>query len=375
MSLTDKLTVEKAGLESYLDSERGAKLEQSQIDRLDTLNSLLGIGSGGVADTTATGTITTQNLVPTGAATAGSTVSIDLDSKGTVTIQVTGTYTGALSAQITTDGTNWVTPTNAVFKNMVTGANSATIPSASVGIWQVEVIGHAKFRLSALAAVTGTATVALRAAANTSQVSVAGVSTAANQTTGNASLTSIDSKIPALGQALAASSVPVVLPAAQLFTPKVKELISALITRTSGIAQYSIGDSYGGRGVFTDVGSIGQSLFINNFQVIIDITAIPANMALSVRFFTTEADTQVTGAPVSDNSLLTATLSNTATPADGYPLTITVIGDKVFAVAKNIDFITPLEATSLWFYLRCNAAFTPAANSETMTAKASCEVY
>jgi hypothetical protein len=46
MALTDKLTAEKAGLESYLDSERGAKLEQSQIDRLDTLNSLLGIGSG-----------------------------------------------------------------------------------------------------------------------------------------------------------------------------------------------------------------------------------------------------------------------------------------------------------------------------------------
>jgi hypothetical protein len=380
MSLTDKLTVEKAGLESYLDSERGAKLEQNQLHRLDTLNSLLGIGSGGVADTTATGTITTQNLVPTGAATAGSTVSIDLDSKGTVTIQVTGTYTGALSAQITTDGTNWVTPTNAVFKNMVTGANSATIPSASVGIWQIEVIGHAKFRLSALAAVTGTATVALRAAANTSQVSVAGVSTAANQTTGNASLTSIDSKTPALGQALVASSVPVVLPAAQLsaltpFTPKVKELTSALITRTSGLAQYSIGDSYGGRGVFANVGAVGQSLFINDFQVIIDITAIPASMALSVRFFTTEADTQVTGAPVSDNSLLTATLPNTATPADGYPLTITVIGDKVFAVAKNIKFITPLEATSIWFYLRCNSAFTPAANSETMTAKASCEVY
>ena len=158
--------------------------------------SLGGGGGGGVADTTATGTITTQNLVPAGAATAGSAVSIDLDSKGTVTIQVTGTYTGALSAQITTDGTNWITPTNTVFKNMVTGANSVTIPSASVGIWQIEVIGHAKFRLSALAAVTGTATVALRAAANTSQVSVAGVSTAANQNTGNASLTSIDTKLP-----------------------------------------------------------------------------------------------------------------------------------------------------------------------------------
>jgi hypothetical protein len=158
------------------------------------------------------------------------------------------------------------------------------------------------------------------------------------------------------------------------FTPKVKELTSALITRAANTTPYSISDSYGGRGVF-NVGSIGQSLFINDFQVIIDITAIPANMALSVRFFTTEADTQVTGAPVSDNSLLTATLPNTATPADGYPLTISVIGDKVFAVAKNIKFITPLEATSLWFYLRCNTAFTPAANSETMRAKASCEVY
>ena len=172
------ISAEKRNLEDLL------KIQQSLID-------------AGGADTTATGTITTQNLVPAGAATTGSAVSIDLDSKGTVTIQVTGTYTGALSAQITTDGTNWITPTNTVFKNMVTGANSATIPSASVGIWQIEVIGHAKFRLSALAAVTGTATVALRAAANTSQVSVAGVSTAANQTTGNSSLSSIDGKIPA----------------------------------------------------------------------------------------------------------------------------------------------------------------------------------
>ena len=171
------ISAEKRNLEDLL------KIQQSLID-------------AGGADTTATGTITTQNLVPAGAATAGSAVSIDLDSKGTVTIQVTGTYTGALSAQITTDGTNWVTPTNTVFKNMVTGANSVTIPSASVGIWQIEVIGHAKFRLSALAAVTGTATISLRAAANTSQVSVAGGATAANQTTGNASLTTIDTKLP-----------------------------------------------------------------------------------------------------------------------------------------------------------------------------------
>lgn len=43
-----------------------------------------------------------------------------------------------------------------------------------------------------------------------------GAATAANQTTGNASLSSIDGKTPALGQALAAASVPVVLPSAQI---------------------------------------------------------------------------------------------------------------------------------------------------------------
>jgi hypothetical protein len=45
-----------------------------------------------------------------------------------------------------------------------------------------------------------------------------GAATSANQTTANTSLSSIDTKTPALGQALAASSVPVVLTAAQLTT-------------------------------------------------------------------------------------------------------------------------------------------------------------
>ncbi len=45
-----------------------------------------------------------------------------------------------------------------------------------------------------------------------------GGSTAARQDTGNASLASVDGKLPALGQALAAASVPIVLTAAQLVT-------------------------------------------------------------------------------------------------------------------------------------------------------------
>jgi hypothetical protein len=49
-------------------------------------------------------------------------------------------------------------------------------------------------------------------------VTVSGVSTAAKQDTGNTSVASIDTKTPALGQALAAASVPVILPSATVTT-------------------------------------------------------------------------------------------------------------------------------------------------------------
>jgi hypothetical protein len=128
-------------------------------------------GATGSADVTASGTITTQNLVPTGTATTGSAVEISTIGYGTVTIQVTGTYTGALSPQITADGTTWVTASgNNSLLNMATGAGSSTISSASTGIWQTEINGHAKFRITGLAAMTGTATITLRGSVGTSQV-------------------------------------------------------------------------------------------------------------------------------------------------------------------------------------------------------------
>ena len=65
-----------------------------------------------------------------------------------------------------------------------------------------------------------------------SSVLPTGASTSANQTTTNTSLASIDSKVPALGQALAASSVPVVLTAAQLST--LTPLSSVTVTQASG---------------------------------------------------------------------------------------------------------------------------------------------
>ena len=76
-------------------------------------------------------------------------------------VQVTGTYTGALSAQASLDGTNWVTLSGLM--NVNTGAFAATITSAATGIYQVETAGFQQVRITALAAVTGAATVQLRA--------------------------------------------------------------------------------------------------------------------------------------------------------------------------------------------------------------------
>lgn len=113
---------------------------------------------------TASGTITTQNLVPAGTATAGSAVELVLVNQSTLSIQVTGTYTGALSIQTTVDGTNWATISDATaITNISTGAQAATIASATQAQFSCAVEGLAKVRVTGLAAMTGTATVTMKA--------------------------------------------------------------------------------------------------------------------------------------------------------------------------------------------------------------------
>ena len=63
-----------------------------------------------------------------------------------------------------------------------------------------------------------------------------GAATSALQTTGNSSVSSIDAKTPALGQALAAASVPVVLTSTQLSTLTPLSTITANIGTTNGLA-------------------------------------------------------------------------------------------------------------------------------------------
>ena len=119
-----------------------------------------------VNDGTASGSITTQNLNPnSGTATAGSTVAITgLNSGGTLVVGVQGSYTGALSVQVTADGSNWVTLPQV--ENLSTAAVTANIASGSTGVWQASLGTINAARVTALAAVTGTATVTVRAGIN-----------------------------------------------------------------------------------------------------------------------------------------------------------------------------------------------------------------
>lgn len=114
---------------------------------------------------TASGNITTQNASPNGVATAGSAVEIVLNGAASVSVQTTGVYTGALSVQVTSDGTRWETITGAIIVNALSGVGAATIASAAVGIFTVPVHGALRARVTGLSAMTGAAAVTLRALA------------------------------------------------------------------------------------------------------------------------------------------------------------------------------------------------------------------
>lgn len=120
----------------------------------------------GQTSCTKKGSITAINNVPNGVAPAGSAVEIDLGGAYNVLgIQVQGTYTGALSVQFTNDGERWETVAGTVVGNAIellaTGAAAATIVSAAQGNYRIRCAGFNKARVTALAAVTGTANVTL----------------------------------------------------------------------------------------------------------------------------------------------------------------------------------------------------------------------
>lgn len=123
-------------------------IPQLQVDAMSDLDSLV------------TGNITTENLNDFGAATANSSVEIDVGSGKTVAmIQITGTWTGALSFQGTVDGSVWLTLPSGVTRTSGSIVNS--ISSGLTGLYAYKIAGLKKFRISALVAQTGTAVVSI----------------------------------------------------------------------------------------------------------------------------------------------------------------------------------------------------------------------
>lgn len=123
-------------------------------------------------DRTNSGNITTQNLSPnSGAATASSTVSVTgLDGREALAVHITAnTLNQVLTPQFTIDGTNWLTAT---VINIITKESLNAIPAGQTGSYETNGGGWIGFRLSENSAVTGSATVFVRASYATGVLSI-----------------------------------------------------------------------------------------------------------------------------------------------------------------------------------------------------------
>lgn len=140
-----------------------------------------------------------------------------------------------------------------------------------------------------------------------------GASTSALQTSGNASLTSIDGKTPALGQALAAASVPVVLPAAQ---------ITALTPPTTVTVTQATG---------------------TNLHAVIDASALPTGAATETTLAAVNTKTPALGQAVKALSVpVTIASDQGAIPVSGAVLN----GVTGTAAAANADAIPSTDVSS-----------------------------
>ncbi len=158
-------------------------------------------------DTTVSGTITTQNLVPAGVATDGSAVEIACNTKGACAIQVVGTWAGVLSLQGTIDGTNWVTIGMAsAVKNIATDTYSASIPSASPGIYFAPCGAYVKLRVTALAATTGSAVITMNLTRASRSVTIDSGLPPGSAVLGNVNLTTSASQGGSLHSLVAAAT-------------------------------------------------------------------------------------------------------------------------------------------------------------------------
>lgn len=141
-------------------------------------------------------------------------------------LQVSLQFTAANTVPLLIDGSGSIQPISAVSLPLPTGASTeATLLNIETDLNQFTFLaGKLVIDGSTVTQpISGTISALQSGSWNINDISgtislPTGAATSANQTTGNSSLSSIDGKTPALGQALAAASSPVVLTAAQITT-------------------------------------------------------------------------------------------------------------------------------------------------------------
>jgi hypothetical protein len=204
------------------------------------------------------------------------------------------------------------------------------------------------------------------------------------QTTANTSLGSINTKIPALGQALAAASTPVVLPAAQItaltpptsvgltgtLPPGLTYESTATITRAADTTIYTASapnfDVYGSLFELENIGVAGEGIFLSYFEISLNLSGVPQGMtSFAVHLYPTAPTT------IADNSIWTIGSDPVLDPV-GFNVSMSLAkgGGKVVGVVKDLNQLFILTSSSLWGYLVTNGAVTPAANSEEGTIRA-----
>lgn len=385
MALSDNLTAEKAALIALLEAEYpDQNLRDQLLDRLFLVRSLLGELAGVGGSLTVNGGDASAANQTAVQANAGADAS-----KATAVQGITGgkpvsvVFSGSLPA-----GTNAIgSITNTAFGINGTLPAFAATPTVNIGTAPNLTITNTAFTANA-GLNLNTSGLALESTGNLAALNTnlgAQNDAAATTDTGTFSLvafvkrglqnwTSLLSRLPSsLGAKSTATSL-----STTSATDSANVLTAAQQTRGANITAYSKDDVYFSVGILTSAGLIaGQSLIIQRFQALINISAIPSGMSLRVLFFATVADAQIAAAYVIDNDPLANVLPTAFPPANGFPLTLTLEGGKVLAQTSDINTIFRLGSgeTNIYFYIKAEAAFTSAANSETMNCKAVVGAY
>lgn len=170
-----------------------------------------------------------------------------------------------------------------------------------------------------------------------------GYATSSLQTTGNTSLSSIDGKTPALGQALAAASVPVVLTAAQIttLTPPTTVTVTGTVTANAGTnLNTSLLALESGGNLATIAGTVTSSVLQANVKQINGVTPLMGNGTTGTgsQRVTIASDNTVlpavgagaTGSAVPANAVYNGVIATTSNPSAATAgNTVGIMGDKL----------------------------------------------